>query len=331
MANTLAEYEYLATDQLKAGIAKTIVTESPFLRYLPFIEIVGNNLLYNMETVEAAADFYNVGEQWVEGQPTWEQRSTELAILGGDADVDSFIQQTRKNQNIAAAIIELKAKAIAQRFEQNAILGRTTASGTHSASKNFKGLLRILAECESSSTTDLDAPNNSQVYAPNAASVVLTLDMLDELIDMVKPKPTHLIMNGALRRKVKSLARAAGNNLTVAEGKLGMPVEFYGEQQILICDHIPNNIQDGSSSVLAIASYDPSTTRASGYDNSAIFAVRFGEDGLCGCQSLGIQTEDIGKLETQDAERTRIKFYCGMALFNKLAAAVMINVQYAAA
>ena len=44
-----------------------------------------------------------------------------------------------------------------------------------------------------------------------------------------------------------------------------------------------------------------------------------------------IQTEKIGKLETKDAERTRIKFYCAMGLFNKLAAAAMINVQHAAA
>jgi len=331
MANTIVEYEYLATDQLKAGIAKTIVTESPWLRYLPFIEIVGNNLLYNMETLEAAADFYSVGEQWVEGTPTWEQRSTELAILGGDADVDSFIQQTRKDQNIAAAVVELKAKAIAQKFELHGVLGRTTASAVYSTSKSFKGLLRIIAECESLSTTDLDGVNNKQVYPANATSAVLSLDMLDELIDKVKPKPTHLIMNSALKRKVKSLARAAGTNLTVAEGKLGMPVEMYGEQIILICDHIPNNIQNGASSVLAIASYDPTTTRAAGFDNSVIFAVRFGEDGLCGCQNQGIQTESIGKLENKDAERTRIKFYCGMALFNKLAAAVMIDVKYAAA
>ena len=331
MANTLVEYEYLAKDALKAGIAKTIVVESPWLRYLPFIEIVGNNLLYNMETVEAAADFYSVGEQWVEGTPTWEQRSTELSILGGDADVDSFIQQTRKDQNIEAAVIELKAKAIAAKFELHAVLGRTTASATYSTSKSFKGLLRIIGECESSSTTDLDGVNNTQVCPANAASTVLTLDMLDELIDRVKPKPTHLIMNSALRRKVKSLARAAGNNLEVALGKLGMPVERYGEQEILICDHIPNNIQDGASSVLPIASYDPTITRAAGYDNSVIFAVRFGEDGLCGCQNGGIQTELIGKLENKDAFRTRIKFYCGMALFNKLASAVMINVQYAAA
>jgi hypothetical protein len=286
-----------------------------------------------METVEAGVQFYGVNEQWQENTPEWEQRTADITILGGDADVDKFLQDTRKDQDLRAAVVELKAKAVARKFEAHAVLGYTTASAVYSTTKSFKGLARLLAECETSSTTDLDGVNNTQVYAPNEASVVLTLDMLDELIARVKPKPDYLIMNTQLCNKVKSLARAAGNNLTVSQGRLGMPVTEYGEQKILICDHIPNNIQDGSSSVLAIASYDPSTSRASGYDNSLIFAVRMDEvDGLCGL--LGgkfMETQSFDKLENKLATRDRIYLYPGMALFNKLAAAVMINVQYAAA
>jgi hypothetical protein len=327
--NSFVEYEYLETDALKKGIAKTIINVSPFLRAMPFQTITGNNLLYNMELTEAAAQFYQVGEQWVEGAPDWEQRSTELAILGGDADVDSFIQQTRKAQDVQAAVIELKAKAIAYAFERHAIFGRTTANADYSSAKSFKGLIRILAECESSTTTDLDAPNNTQVIAAGATNAVLTIDMLDELIDAVRPKPTHLIMNRALRRKLNSLARAAGSNLTHDKDELGYFVERYGEYPIVIDDNIPNNILDASSSVLTIASHDPTTTRANTYESSMIFAVRMGEDGLCGLTNGMIQTENIGKLETKDAVRTRIKFYCGMALFNKRAAAVLANVKFA--
>jgi len=57
-----------------------------------------------------------------------------------------------------------------------------------------------------------------------------------------------------------------------------------------------------------------------------IFAVKFGEDAFCGLRNGDIQTEDIGKLESKDAKRTRIKFYCGLALFNTLKAAALINV-----
>lgn len=324
--NTMAEYATLNTDVVKKGIAMSFVTVSDLMRYLPFMPVNGNAYAYNLESAAAAADFYADGEPIVEGTPTWEKRTAELFILLGDADVSLFAQDTRNQQDIKAAVIALKAKAIAEKFEGAFVLGRTTASATWNDERVFKGLTRVIAEFESSTTVDLDGINNAQVYPAHASSATLTLEMLDALIDRVKPAPTHLMMSRRTIRKVGSLARAAGNNLTHDNDALGMPVTKYGKQIIIPNDFIPDNVQDGSSSVLAIASYDPTTTRASGYDNTLIYALRFGEDGVQGLSNGMIQTEDIGKLENKDAERTRIKFYCGAACTSKLAAAVMINV-----
>ena len=44
-------------------------------------------------------------------------------------------------------------------------------------------------------------------------------------------------------------------------------------------------------------------------------------DALCGLQNKGIQKTRLGLLETKDALRWRIKWYCGLALFNTLALA----------
>lgn len=336
MANTLADYEKLINDPVKAGIAHTILVEDPLLQYLPFKGITSNTIKYKMETAEAAADFYAVGDTWTEGTPTWEERTADLAILGGDADVDAFVKATMGQQEpIEAEIITLKAKAIGNRFAKNSILGRTTSTAAYSTANSFKGLMRLLAECESSSTTDLDGGlpgadgNNAQVVtAASGASAALTLALIDELIDKVKPKPTHLIMSRLARRKLNTLARAAGTNLEHDKNALGFPVTRYGEQIILIADGILDNCDDPSGVFTAIATYDTTQTRAATHDISPIFAVRIGEDGFCGITSaaLGmIQTEDIGKVQTKDATRTRIKFYCGLALFNKLAAAALMG------
>jgi len=59
--------------------------------------------------------------------------------------------------------------------------------------------------------------------------------------------------------------------------------------------------------------------------NSPIFAIKLGEFNLCGIQNAGIQTERLGNLETKDAQRTRIKWYCGLANFAKLDIAVLVN------
>jgi len=344
MANTLAEYKYLGDDaDIRLGIAQTIVKVSPWLRELPFVEINNNVSRYKMETAEAAADTYEAGDTWVEGTPTWESRDAPLAILGGDADVDNFGELASEPDKAMASVIALKAKAVGHRFEKLCIYGQTTSVTDLSATKNFKGLLRLIAECEGSSVTDLDGhvynvdpetANNKQVlFAASGASAALTLVMFDALVDAVRPAPTHLVMSRFSRRKLMSLAQTAGENLEHDKGQLGYPVTKYGEQIVLIDDQLKDNMDDSSTLVTAIASYDYNQTSTTAKDGQPIFAVRFGEDGLCGINGAGmIQTVRInngGDLETKDAKRTRIKAYLGLRLTNKLAAAVLLNGNYA--
>ena len=335
MANSIVEYGYLATDAMLKGIIKTIVNESPFLARLPFREISGNSLLYNLESTEAGVSNYATGDTWVESTTVWAQRSAALTIIGGDADVDSFAKQTRSNeQDVKRAIIELKAKAVADHFEKQAIRGYT---GTAYSAKDIKGLMHLLAECESATTTDWDgslytnpaAGNNTQVVTAADDSTALTIDMMDVLRDLVKPKPDCFIMSRMARNKLASLARATGSNLEyVADPrKLGHLVTMYGEQEVIISDWVPNNIQDGVSSAVTIRDTNFAATRASAKDNSVIFALRWSDsDGVAGVTNGWIKTEDIGQLETKDADRTRIKFYCNMANFGKVSLAGLINV-----
>jgi hypothetical protein len=327
MSNTLVQYEQLSTDELIKGIAKSIYVVSPWLRELPFAPVKGNSHKYNLQTTAAAADFYDVGELIVEGTPTFETRYADLAILIGDADVDLFSAAVSQ-QDLAAEIIRLKGEAIAQRFNQCAVLGRTTSVATYSSTKIFKGLAQLIAECESSTTTDLDGLNNPQVIPLSATSAALTLDYVDELVDAVKPYPTHLVMSQRTQRKLTSLLRATGQNMQHHDNQAGYPIERWGNLTIWEDDAIKDNVQDGAASVLNIAAYNPTTTRAAGNDNSLIFAVRLGDGALRGITSHEngmVRVEAIGKLENKDAERTRIKFYCGLELLSKRAAAVLIN------
>ena len=47
MALTLEEASKLSNDILLQGVVETILKDSPVLQNLPFIEIVGNSLIYN--------------------------------------------------------------------------------------------------------------------------------------------------------------------------------------------------------------------------------------------------------------------------------------------
>jgi len=136
MSLTLAEASKLSNDLLLQGVVETIVKDSPVLQQLPFVEIVGNGLTYNRENTLPTIDFYEAGDTWAESTPTFEQQTANLKIMGGDADVDNFLKETRSNiQDLEAAVIELKTKALKDKFEDNFVYGDATTNP-----KQFDGL-----------------------------------------------------------------------------------------------------------------------------------------------------------------------------------------------
>src|SRR4030067_374637 len=139
MALTLVEASKLSNDMLLQGVVETIVKDSPVLQELPFIEIVGDGLTYNQEKTLPSIDFYDVGDTWDESTPTFEQITANLKIMGGDADVDNYLKSTRSNvQDMEAAVVELKAKALRDKFEDTFINGDTTVDA-----KAFDGLDKL--------------------------------------------------------------------------------------------------------------------------------------------------------------------------------------------
>ncbi len=305
MALTLAEASKLSNDMLLQGVVETIVKDSPVLQRLPFIEIVGNGLTYNQEEALPSIDFYDVGDTWSESTPTFEQKTANLKIMGGDADVDNFLKATRSNiQDLETAVIELKAKALRDKVEETFIYGDSVTNP-----KQFEGL-RLLID----TTTASD-----QVIAMGATGATLTLDKMDELIDAVKGgKPDILIMSRRSRRKINALVRAAGGMMDTDRDTWGNFIQLW--------DGIPIGVNDWILDTHLLV--DGVETDTTGDTCSTIYTIQFGEGALCGLTSPGhLQAEPIGSLENKDATRTRIKWYCSLALFSSVKAAALIGVQ----
>src|SRR3990172_5638011 len=145
MALTLAEAAKLSNDILLQGVIETIIKDSPILQRMPFIEIAGNGLTYNREATAPSAAFFDVGDTWTESTPTFTQQTVTLKIMGGDADIDNFLIATRSNlQDLEAAVVELKAKAVRQLFEQTFVTGDATANP-----KSFDGLDKVIDPTQS--------------------------------------------------------------------------------------------------------------------------------------------------------------------------------------
>jgi len=298
MALTLAEAAKLSNDVVLQGVIETIVKESPVLTRLPFIDMVGNALTYNRENVMATAAFFDVGEAWTESTPTFTQVAAALKILGGDADVDRFLAQTRSNvQDLEAAVLEQKAKAVAHEFEDEFVYGNVAVDA-----KGFDGL-HVLA----------DAANQEVHMSVDVAPDPLSLAKLDETIDLVKPgKPDFLLCTRRTRRGIGTYARALTSPVTFEPDEFGKRMAFFDGIPLLTSDFMVD------TELLTAGGLFSAKTGGTG---SSIFAVRVGEGLLAGLTNGGVQVEPVGALETKDARRWRCKWYVSLALFSTLAIA----------
>lgn len=294
MALTLTEASKLSNDTLLAGVIETIAQESPVIQRLPFIEIVGNGLTYNRENVAPTADFYSVGDDWQEDTPTFTQVTATLRILGGDADIDNFLKATRSNlQDLEAAVVQLKARAVQALFDDTFVNGNTGSNA-----EAFDGIDQLTVA--------------GQTVSMGTDGGTLTLAKLDEMLDKVRGgKPDLLLMSRRTRRTLNELARETGTFLQADRDQFGQVVQFYDGIPVGINDYIADDQTVGASE-----------------DCSTIYAMQFGEGALSGLTAPGgLTVERVGSLETKDATRIRVKWYTSLALFNTVKLAKLIGVR----
>lgn len=293
MAITQADAASLSNDLLVRGVIETIVKESAILQYLPFMPVTGTAVRYNREATLPAASFHAVGDTWAEATPTFSEHVASLKILGGDADVDNFLQSTYADANdIEAEVIASRAKAVAHAFSETFFTGDSVLDATA-----FDGLQVLVP--------------TSQTVTMGANGGALTLAKVDEMIDLVQPgKPDLLVMSKRTRRKLKDLRRTSGSVIETSLNQFGQQVEVYDGIPIVVDDFCPND-----------------ETQGTGTNCSSIWALKFGQGlGLMGLEHGGIAIERVGELEQKDATRHRIKWYCGLALFSELGVARLAGI-----
>ncbi|WP_371031264.1 major capsid protein [Pseudoclavibacter sp. JSM 162008] len=314
MAVTLAQAATLSTTPLQQGVIELFVQESPVLDRLPLMEIQGNAYSYNQEATLPGVAFRSVNEAYVESTGTVNQLTESLVILGGDADVDQFIIQTRGNVNDQRAVqTAMKVKAAAYKFQETFFNGDVAVDP-----KGFDGLRKRLtgAQVISSGT------NGAPVLGNGGTDAHAFFDKLDELVAQVNGLTSAngaIYANRAVQAKIRSAGRHLGGVEMVKEDMTGKRVLTWNGIPVLDPGQTPAGVQ-----ILG------AETQGTATNASSVYAVKFGDDegdqGVTGLNNGGIQVRDLGEQDDKPVLRTRIEFYCGLAVFGGKAAARLTGV-----
>ena len=287
-----AEAEKLSNNQLVAGVITEIIDRDDLFAILPFTRVNGKAYVYNRENTLATADWLDPNEEVKESASTFTEVTTNLRILAGDVDVDKFLMATMGDTNSQLAIqLSAKAKALGREFR------KVLATGDHSQnSKQFDGVAKLVA-----TTQKIDAKKKP-----------LTFAMLDELLDMVPLGADCIMMRSGTYRAYLQLLRAtSGTNAPlVMMENFGRPMLTHNGVPIIVNDFIAKTDNSG--------------------DVCEIYAMRLNETdglhGLFGGSNAGIVVENLGTVQNKDAVRTRMKWYCGLALKSTKSLAALTNI-----
>lgn len=306
MAVTLAEAAKLSTTALQRGVIETFVQESPVLDRIPLLQIEGNAYAYNEEATLPGVAFRSVNEAYTESTGTVNQKSESLVILGGDADVDRFIVRTRGNLNDQRATqTRMKVKAAAYKFQDTFFNGDVAVDA-----KSFDGLKKRLTGAQV-----IDAATNGM--GPVAGGHDF-FDVLDAAIARV---PGINASNGAIYANAAAIARIQSSGRRI--GGTDMVREALTQKSIATYNGIP--LLDPGQTAAGADILPQTETQGSSSVASSIYVVKFGQDegdrAVTGLTNGGVMVDDLGQLQEKPAYRTRIEFYCGMAVFGGKAAA----------
>ena len=294
MALTLLEGNKYSTTELDRVVIDRLVKDDQILLNLPFESLLGNSLTYDTITTRSGASFYSVGDTWTESTPSLTQATVTLKILGGDADVDNFLLATRSNKiDLQGTVLEDKILAVKEKFLDTFVYGSATVDV-----KQFNGLQLLLT----------DTTYNT-VHAGTGTGSAATIAKMRECVDLITGwnGGTHILMSKKMRRLMATYLDSVGATMPRAVNTFGKTIDTFDGKEIIVSDHIVN------TELAATGKYSAKT----GGNTTSMYFLTFAPQALSGVQgSEGIKTVPIGELETKDATRHRIKWYCGLKFEN---------------
>jgi hypothetical protein len=279
---------------LQAGVIKMFAESTPIWELMPMQKIDGDTYTYAREVALPGIGWRGLNTSWPESTGVINPLVERLQILGGEVKIDDYLLETRPNgaPDLKATQFRMKSQAASNEFSRSFLEGDDLADPNQ-----MVGLRRRLT--------------GSQVITAGVNGATLSLDMLDELLDLVPFENKVLFMNRYLRRVITKLITSAAGARQIQMGlnAFGEQVETYGGARLAIVEL--------SGSGTTYLDFDETT--GSSNVTSSIYCVSFGDDRVHGIYNNGdrgklVSVKDFGELEAEPRHMGRLSMNVGMVV-----------------
>ncbi len=303
MGLTLLEAAKSERDPARLAVIRELA-EGELMRVIPFQDVEGEGVFYDVEQELPSVGFRGINETLDASYGVLNPQSERLKVLGAEVDVDTSIIDMR-GPDVVGDQVRMKVTSMRMTFEDHFINGDESVNP-----RAFDGLKRRINA------------GSSQAINQNGA---LALAALDELIDAVDAMGGQkvLIMNKKMRRRLNTASRTTsiGGFINYEQDAFGRRVTQYGDVPIIVTDVNAQNqpVQpfseaSSSTSIYCVALGDLLTTAIQGRARG----------------QFGVSVRALGEVPDAPVDRTRLEWYCGMAVYNGRSAARLYGVTDAA-
>jgi hypothetical protein len=297
---TLAEAGVINQNPMVSGVIESIVTTNPIYRVMPFQFIDGNAMSYNRElslgdvAIIGAGSGSSANAITAKAATKFVSATAKLVPIVGDAEIDHFEMVTMSGDNDQEAVqIAGKAKSCGRKYQDKMING-----DEGSTPLEFDGLAQLIPAGQKT-----------------AADQPFSFELLDELMDKIKSKDglvDWFQMSSVNVRRYLTLLRAQGG------AGIGETMQLPGGGAIMAYRGVPIFQNDYITETAGAASIFCGV-----WDDGS---KKIGLSGIGATKQNGIFVTDVGEKEDSNEVIKRVRFYCGLALYSELGAAVAEDV-----